>query len=197
MCTGGSLGTIASAGRAFSGSLTPGASNVSERREAFPMENITDADEADIDVSAPVVSRHSVTVTASADTVWRILTDINAWTAWLPEIPHAHVETPGPLASGSVFRWSAAGMEIESTIVQVRPQERLVWQGHGDGPDGVLGVHVWALTPVGDGVRVSTEESFAGPPVDANPAPFQEGLDTTLTTWLDRLKRTAEESTAS
>ncbi|WFF00114.1 hypothetical protein [Micromonospora sp. WMMD964] len=39
------------------------------------MENMTDADEAGI-VSAPVVSRHSVTVTASVDTVWRILTDI-------------------------------------------------------------------------------------------------------------------------
>ncbi|MET7862815.1 SRPBCC family protein [Micromonospora taraxaci] len=158
---------------------------------------MTDADEAGIDVSAPVVSRHSVTVTASADTVWRILTDIDAWTTWLPEVPYARVETPGPLAPGSVFRWSAAGMEIESTILQVRPQERLVWRGHGDGPDGVLGVHVWALTPAGDGVEVSTEESFAGPPVDADSASFQEGLDTTLARWLDRLKRTAEAVTAS
>ncbi|MET8282951.1 SRPBCC family protein [Micromonospora sp. NPDC005174] len=147
---------------------------------------------AGIDVSAPVVSRHSVTVTASADTVWRILTDIDAWTTWLPEIPYARVETPGPLAPGSVFRWSAAGMEIESTIVQVRQRERLVWRGYGDGPNGVLGVHVWALTSASDGVEVSTEESFAGPPVDADPAPFQEGLDATLAMWLERLKRTAE-----
>jgi uncharacterized protein YndB with AHSA1/START domain len=156
------------------------------------MDNMTDADEVGIDLSAPVVSRHSVTVTASADTVWRLLTDIDAWTTWLPEIPYARVETPGPLAPGSVFRWSAAGMEIESTILQVRPQERIVWRGYGDGPDGVLGVHVWALTPAGDGVEVSTEESFAGPPVDADGASFQEGLDTTLTMWLGRLKRTAE-----
>ncbi|MEU7612637.1 SRPBCC family protein [Micromonospora sp. NPDC049204] len=160
------------------------------------MEIITDTDEAGIDVSAPVVSRHSVTVTASAEAVWRILTDIDAWTTWLPEIPYARVETPGPLAPGSVFRWSAAGMEIESTIVQVRPRERLVWRGYGDGPDGVLGVHVWALTPAGDGVEVSTEESFAGPPVDADPGPFQEGLDTTLARWLERLKGTAEAVTA-
>ncbi|MGC4847223.1 SRPBCC family protein [Micromonospora sp. DT15] len=161
------------------------------------MKNITDADEAGIDVSAPVVSRHSVTVTASADTVWRILTDIDAWTTWLPEILYARVETAGQLAPGSVFRWSAAGMDIESTIVQVRPQERLVWRGYGDGPDGVLGVHVWALTPAGDGVEVSTEESFAGPPVDADPALFQEGLDATLASWLERLKRTAEAATVS
>lgn len=161
------------------------------------MNNITDDDEAGVDVSAPVVSRHSVTVTASADAVWRILTDIDAWTTWLPEIPYARLETPGPLAPGSVFRWSAAGMEIESTIVQARPQERLVWRGYGDGPNGVLGVHVWALTPAGDGVEVSTEESFAGPPVDADPAQFQGGLDATLARWLDRLKRTAEAATAS
>jgi len=156
------------------------------------MENVADTGEAGIDESAPVVSRHNVTVNASADTVWRILTDIDAWPSWLPEIPSARVETPGPLAPGSVFRWSAAGMEIESTVVQMRPEERLVWRGYGGGPDGVLGVHVWAVAPAGDGVEVFTEESFAGPPVDANPAPFQEGLDTTLSMWLDRLKSTAE-----
>jgi hypothetical protein len=156
-----------------------------------------DAEEAGIDESAAVISRHSVTVTASADIVWRILAHIDAWTTWLPEVAYARVETPGPLAPGSVFRWSAAGMEIESTVVQVWPQERLVWRGHGGGPDGVLGVHVWALTPAGNGVKVSTEESFAGPPVDADPATFQAGLDTTLATWLQRLKATAEAAAAS
>ncbi|MDG4787727.1 SRPBCC family protein [Micromonospora sp. WMMD1102] len=161
------------------------------------MENVTDAGETGIDVSAPVVSRHSATVNATAGTVWRILTDIDAWTTWLPEIPYAHVETTGPLAPGSVFRWSAAGMEIESTVVQVRPLERLVWRGYGGGSEGVLGVHAWALTPAGNGVVVATEESFAGPPVDADPAPFQEGLDATLVMWLERLKRTAEAATAS
>jgi hypothetical protein len=45
-------------------------------------------------------------------------------------------------------------------------------------------------------VEVSTEESFAGPPVDADPGPFQEGLDTTLARWLERLKATAEAVTA-
>jgi hypothetical protein len=38
------------------------------------------ADGLTIDESAPVISRHSVTVHASAETVWRILTDIDAWT---------------------------------------------------------------------------------------------------------------------
>lgn len=170
---------------------------VFDRREGITLENVTDAEEAGIDRSAAVVSRHSVTVTASADTVWRILTHIDAWTTWLPDISYARVETPGPLASGSVFRWSAAGMEIESTVVQLRPLERLVWRGYGGGPDGVLGVHVWAFTPAGNGVEVSTEESFAGPPVDADPATFQAGLDTTLAMWLQRLKATAEAATAS
>jgi hypothetical protein len=32
------------------------------------------------------------------------------------------VETPAPIAPASAFRWSAAGMEIESTVVQVRPR---------------------------------------------------------------------------
>jgi len=46
-----------------------------------------------IDETAPVISRHSVTVHASAQTVWRVLTDIDAWTTWLPELPYARVET--------------------------------------------------------------------------------------------------------
>jgi hypothetical protein len=41
-------------------------------------------------------------------------------------------------------------------------------------------------------VLVSTEESFAGPSVDADPDSFQAALDESLSTWLQRLKDTAE-----
>ncbi|MFY1689143.1 SRPBCC family protein [Plantactinospora sp. WMMB782] len=145
-----------------------------------------------IDETAPVISRHSVTVHASAETVWHVLTDIDAWTTWLPELPYARVETPGPLGPGSVFRWSASGLDIVSTIAEVRPYERLVWSGHANGSDGILGIHVWKLAPGDDGLVVSTEESFAGPPVDADPDSIQAALDESLVTWLQRLKDTAE-----
>ncbi|MBW4703790.1 SRPBCC family protein [Micromonospora sp. RL09-050-HVF-A] len=149
-----------------------------------------------IDETAPVISRHRVTVQASAEIVWRVLTDIDAWTTWLPELPYARAETPGPLGSGSVFRWSASGLDIVSTIAEVRPYERLVWSGHANGPDGILGVHVWNLAPGDRGLIVSTEESFAGPPVDADPGPIQAALDESLVTWLQRLKDTAEADAA-
>jgi uncharacterized protein YndB with AHSA1/START domain len=149
-----------------------------------------------IDETAPVISRHSVTVHASAETVWRILTDIDAWTTWLPEIADARLETPGLVGPGSVFRWSVSGLDIVSTIAEVRPHERLVWSGHANGSDGILGIHVWNLAPGDGGLLVSTEESFAGPPVDADPDSLQAALDESLGTWLQRLKDTAETDAA-
>lgn len=149
-----------------------------------------------IDETAPVISRHSITVRASAETVWLVLTDIDAWTTWLPELSYARVETPGPIGPGSVFRWSVSGLDIVSTIAEVRPHERLVWSGHANGSDGILGVHVWNLAPGDGGLLVSTEESFAGPPVDADPDSVQAALDESLGTWLQRLKDTAETDAA-
>jgi uncharacterized protein YndB with AHSA1/START domain len=147
-----------------------------------------------IDERAPVISRHETSVHAPAEVVWRILTDVDAWPTWRPGVPRARLETSGPLVAGSIFHWAAPGMEIVSTVVEVRPLERLVWHGTGNGEGGVFGVSAWTLAPTGSGVVVSAEESFTGPPVDAAPAQLQAALDEGLARTLQRLKNVAEEN---
>ncbi len=66
---------------------------------------------------------------------------------------------------------------------------RVLWGGTGD---GITGIHEWIFEPTPNGVRVSTNESFAGEPVEANPGGMQTMLDTSLAAWLRHLRAAAE-----
>ena len=58
-----------------------------------------------IDRQAPVVAHHEMDIRASLDTVWRLHTDVNAWTGWQTDISEAHIE--GPMEPGRSFDWSS------------------------------------------------------------------------------------------
>jgi hypothetical protein len=45
-------------------------------------------------------------------------------------------------------------------------------------------VHEWRFTETPDGVHVTTIESFAGEPVEADPSGMQAVLDKSLVAWL-------------
>ncbi|MFI5586191.1 SRPBCC family protein [Amycolatopsis sp. NPDC051758] len=137
-----------------------------------------------VDRTAPVISRASVLVKAPLAQVWRLHTDINAWQSWIPEITPAHKVTPGPLRSGSVFTWSPQNMHVESTIKTVTPLRCTAW---GAPVNGITGVHLWTFKQTADGVLATTEESWAGPPVEADVPGSQAGLDQGLNDWANRL----------
>ncbi|MEU2561268.1 SRPBCC family protein [Streptomyces longispororuber] len=143
-----------------------------------------------IDEKAPVISRDDIVIHAPLDRVWRIQTDVEGWPAWQPGVSSSVKRTPGPLRPGSSWVWSTEGLEgITSTVEQVRPGRRIVWGGPAQ---GITAVHVWTFTPVRGGVRVHTEESWSGAPVDANTAYLQKALDASLDAWLHHLKQRAE-----
>jgi hypothetical protein len=142
-----------------------------------------------IDENAPVISRGSIVIEASLPTVWAVHTDIASWPEWHPGVGSTTLLTGGELRAGSSFRWVAEGLDVTSTVRQIHPQQRLVW----DGPaNGIEGVHVWVFTDVPTGVLVSTEESWSGAPVEADVPYAQQTLDASLTQWLHRLKDRAE-----
>jgi hypothetical protein len=58
--------------------------------------------------------------------------------------------------------------------------------------NGITGVHLFTFKPVKGGVIATTEESWAGPPVDADVPGSQASLDAGLDQWVNRLKETAE-----
>ena len=141
-----------------------------------------------IDRNAPAITRDEILIAAPLSTVWNVQTDISAWPRWNPDVSRAQMT--GPLAAGTVFRWSTAGLDdITSTVGEVIPERRVVWSGPAQ---GISAVHVWTFTPVQDGVLVKTEESWDGAPVRENLEFMQGALDASLESWLASLKREAE-----
>jgi len=141
----------------------------------------------DINRNAPVITRDEIVIAAPLSTVWKVLTDIAAWPEWQQDISRASLE--GPLAAGVVFHWSTAGLDIASTVGELVPLERIGWSGPAQ---GIMGVHVWRLTPVQNGVRVQTEESWDGEGVQRERDRLQQALDQSIRSWLERLKLAAE-----
>ncbi|MEU4656368.1 SRPBCC family protein [Streptomyces sp. NPDC023723] len=142
-----------------------------------------------VDKSAPVVSRASVLIKAPLKKIWNLHTDIDAWSAWIPEITPAAKLTPGPLRPGSVFTWSPQNMKVTSTVTEVRRLRCTAW---GAPVNGIDGVHLFTFKPVRGGVLATTEESWSGAPVEADVPGNQAALDAGLTDWMNRLKATAE-----
>ena len=141
-----------------------------------------------IDRNAPAITRDEILIAAPLSTVWKVQTDVSAWPRWNPDISRA--EMTGPLAAGTIFRWSTAGLDdITSTVGEVVPERRIVWSGPAQ---GITAVHVWTFTPVQDGVLVKTEESWDGAPVRERLEFMQGALDASLKSWLASLKREAE-----
>ncbi|TQK45132.1 polyketide cyclase/dehydrase/lipid transport protein [Streptomyces sp. SLBN-118] len=135
-------------------------------------------------------TRHEITIAAPVESVWRLHTDIAAWPSWNSGIDLAALE--GELKVGASFRWLTHGLDITSTVTELEPCLSIAWGGPAAGIDGT---HRWTFQPCGGGTetRVVTEESWAGAPVDADPAGMLAALEQSLVAWLEELKRTAEQ----
>ncbi|MFI7498794.1 SRPBCC family protein [Streptomyces sp. NPDC049687] len=141
----------------------------------------------DIDRSAPVIVELKTTIDATPEALWHLHTDINEWPSWNPGIDKALLG--GDFTEGSVFDWETAGLSISSTVMEVQPQSRTVWGGPAH---GIEGVHVWTFEPTPAGTVVTTLESWAGAPVEADPAGMRAALEGSLLAWLEALKEAAE-----
>lgn len=140
-----------------------------------------------VDAEAPVVVRLSITVHAPLADVWALHTDIDGWADWNPDIDRAALD--GTLAPGARFRWLTHGLDITSTVHQVVPGKRIVWGGPAQGIDGV---HAWTFQEHDGVVTIRTDESWSGPPVDAQRDELHHMLTQSLEQWLRHLKARAE-----
>lgn len=141
----------------------------------------------DIDRLAPVIAHHEIDIDAPLETVWELHTDVDAWPSWHPEVTSATLV--GAFVAGSSFTWTSYDFPVTSTIYDVVDRSRSLWGGVAQ---GIMGTHEWRFETTPNGTHVVTSESFAGDPVEADPAALQGMLDGSLTTWLSRLKARAE-----
>jgi hypothetical protein len=130
---------------------------------------------AEIDVDAPV------------ETVWRVLTELEKWPSWNPDVTSMTVD--GPLAPGTVFRWKAGPRTIVSTIQRVEPARSVVWSGK---TLGVKATHAWHFEQVGKQTHVLTEEALRGVVARLLRGSLQKTLDAALENGLKNLKAEAE-----
>ncbi len=70
--------------------------------------------------NAPVKTTSEITINASPERVWALLTDVNSWPKWQGDISEAEIR--GPLQPGIAFVWTS-GTHIRSRIALVRPPE--------------------------------------------------------------------------
>jgi polyketide cyclase/dehydrase/lipid transport protein len=144
---------------------------------------------SDVDRTAPVIAVHEIDIEAPLDTVWRLHADVNAWPTWQTDITAAHLD--GAFEPGVSFDWTSYGFSATSTVYALTERSRVLWGGTSG---GITGVHEWLFSETPSGVRVTTTESFAGEPVQDDPAGMQTLLDASLVAWLGHLKAAAESS---
>ena len=140
-----------------------------------------------VDLQGPVYGTAEIDVAAPVDTVWRVLTDLERWPSWNPDVTSMSVG--GPLAEGTVFRWKAGPGTIVSTIEHVDPPRVVAWSGR---TLGVKATHVWHFEQKGETTHVRTEEALRGLVARVLRASLQKTLDKALEDGLRNLKAEAE-----
>lgn len=145
----------------------------------------------DANQNAPAFARHEIHIESPPERVWALISDIDGWSSWQPDIATARLM--GLLAPGSTFKWKSGGTGVSSTLEEVNPPRRLGWTGRAM---GARAKHVWILEPQGSGTTVKTEESFEGLVVVLLKNRMQRLLDDSLQKWLARLKEAAEQSSS-
>jgi hypothetical protein len=121
------------------------------------------------------------------DAVWQLHVNVNAWPIWQTDITAAHID--GALEPGVSFDWTSYGFNVTSTVYDLAERARVLWGGTSG---GLTGVHECLFMETPSGVHVTTTESVAGEPVEADTPGMQTLLDTSLIAWLGHRKTAAE-----
>lgn len=156
-----------------------------------------------VDPDARVRHRAETVIHAPLRRIWKLQTDVEHWPSWQAPVETAKRLDHGPFRKGSAFRWTtpippnpstpATGLEITSTVQQLKRNSCLRWTGPAIGEGlRIDGVHVWNFTEVEGGVRVSTEETHTGAQVEADVPTATKILREGLEAWLRNLKSAAE-----
>ena len=110
-----------------------------------------------IDQKASLKAKKEIVIDAPAGKVWSLLTGIDDWSMWQPDVTSARLE--GTLSVGTEFKWKAKGLNITSTIQELEPDKKIGWTGKSI---GMKAVHKWTFEPQDHFTNVITEESLSG-----------------------------------
>jgi hypothetical protein len=146
----------------------------------------------EVNASAPAVARADIAVSAPRDVVWGVLTAIESWPSWNPDVKSASLD--GGLAAGKHFRWKAGPGTITSTLQQVEPPRLIAWSGT---TFGIKAIHVHRLDERDGATTVTSEESWDGLLVRLLRRRMAKTLDDSIRSGLQHLKAEAERRAGS
>ena len=140
---------------------------------------------------APIKASSEITINASREKIWTLLTRVEDWPRWQPGITHAELaegSAGGAMVRGTQFNWSKGALAIHSRVALLQPQEAFGWTGTAMGAEGI---HLWRLDRLPTGAtRVRTSESMDGALIVLFFS--SEKLAAEQRNWLGALKREAE-----
>ena len=144
-----------------------------------------------IDAKAPVRGSTEIEVDARPEVVWGVLTAIEEWPQWNPDVIETSME--GELSEGTSFRWKSGPGTITSTLRVVQPPREVAWTGK---TLGLHAIHVYRLQPLNGGTMVTTEESWSGWVARLFRKRMQVTLQRAMEAGLENLKTEAERRAA-
>ncbi len=105
-----------------------------------------------------------IDIAASAERVWEILTDFQAYETWNPAIPRAAGSAiPGTMLDVDIHWPGLKRGRYKLRVLEAETNRRLRWLGRFLVPALMDGNHVFVLEPLaGDRCRVTQEEDFIG-----------------------------------
>ncbi|MBI4336774.1 MAG: SRPBCC family protein [Chloroflexi bacterium] len=98
-------------------------------------------------------------VAAPAERVWQAVVDFEARPRWSPRVKAARIVGGGPLQVGSRIRLKVDRDQFTSTVVEMRPRERLVLLVKGP---GFRVRHIYELYPDGEATKASITGEYGG-----------------------------------
>ncbi len=143
--------------------------------------------ESAVNKNAPVVAEGEIEIKASPELIWQLITDIEAWPTWNPDVRSAKIA--GAVAPGTQFSWKAGPGLIRSTFRAVESPRLLAWTGR---TMGIRAVHVWELLPSEGTTRLRTEESWEGLIASTFKGRMRKALQKAIDGGLRHTKREAE-----
>ena len=112
---------------------------------------------------SPIHFTNELTVDASPETIWSILTDLSSWPDFYPEVTRASlVDGAGKLAFGAQFEFNPSGIEVFAKVEEFEPMSRLAWGGGLMADPSAKAYHAWIITPTATGTLLWTEETQQG-----------------------------------
>jgi hypothetical protein len=136
---------------------------------------------------APVKCSKTITIDASIEKVWSVMTDINNWPNWQKDISKSKLN--GALQPNATFDWKTGGVKIHSTIHTINPCKEFGWTGK---VLGLFAIHNWALTETNGKTNVSVDESMEGFLTKIFKGSLNKSLEKGMLNWLVLLKQTCE-----